>query len=382
VRLAPSLRGELDWIVMKCLEKDRSRRYETANGLALDLQRHLHNEPVLARPPSRLYRFRKLVRRNRGLFAAVGAVAAALVAGLGTSTWLFLREREAHQRALAAEQQQARLRAEAELRERISSAALFVAQERFDEADRLLNDIPLSEPSVEGAAVLRPVTEWHALRLQWRQAAERGSTLLKVNRLDSADVSTLDYLRGGPVFIELGDINGYERFRREAIARYAAAPCPFADRIVKVSLLLPANDRLLESLRPLVEETAQHLAEAERGGDDFTAAWRSVALGLLEYRRGNPAKAVEWSRRCLAYSGTNAPRTATAQIILAMASHRLGRPAEARAWLDAGREIVEHKFRTKLDLGSPVHGFWFDWAFARILLRECSALLETPDVAP
>ncbi|MDQ5980352.1 MAG: eukaryotic-like serine/threonine-protein kinase, partial [Verrucomicrobiota bacterium] len=126
-RLAPAVRGDLDWIVMKCLEKDRSRRYETANGLALDIQRHLNNEPVMARPPSRLYRFQKLVRRNRVVFAAGGAVAAVLIAGLGTSTWLLLRERDAHHRALAAEQQQARLRAEAELREKISSAALVVA---------------------------------------------------------------------------------------------------------------------------------------------------------------------------------------------------------------------------------------------------------------
>ncbi|MFZ5495695.1 MAG: protein kinase domain-containing protein [Verrucomicrobiota bacterium] len=380
-RLAGQLRGDLDWIAMKCLEKDRSRRYETANGLAMDIQRHLNNEPVMARPPSRLYRFRKLVRRNRVVFAAGGAVAAALVAGLGTSTWLFLKEREAHQRALAAEQQQARLRAGAELREKISSAALLVTQERFEEADKLLNEIPLVQPTVEGAAVLRSVTEWHALRLQWRQAAARALALLQVNPLDGSDVSTLDYLRAGPVLIELGDINGYERFRQEAIARYTAAPCPFADRIVKVSLLLPANERLIESLRPLAEETARHLAEADKGGDDFTAAWRSVALGLLEYRRGNHAKAAEWSRRCLDYPGTNAPRTATARIILAMAGHRIGRSAEARAELAAGREVIEHKFRNRLDFGSPVHGFWFDWVFARILLRECSALLEAPGSA-
>jgi len=54
------VRGDIDWIVMKCLEKDRSRRYETANGLAMDLQRHLSNEPVLARPPSAAYRFQNL----------------------------------------------------------------------------------------------------------------------------------------------------------------------------------------------------------------------------------------------------------------------------------------------------------------------------------
>src|SRR5438128_5001804 len=64
-RLISALRGDLDWIVMKCLEKDRARRYETANGLTADIRRHLNNEPVVARPPSVAYRFQKLVRRNK-----------------------------------------------------------------------------------------------------------------------------------------------------------------------------------------------------------------------------------------------------------------------------------------------------------------------------
>src|SRR5438874_5260375 len=68
-RLIHLVRGDLDWIVMKCLEKDRTRRYETANGLASDIQRHLNNEPVAARPPSTAYRFQKLVRRNKLAFA-------------------------------------------------------------------------------------------------------------------------------------------------------------------------------------------------------------------------------------------------------------------------------------------------------------------------
>ena len=68
------LRGDLDWIVMKCLEKDRTRRYETANGLAADLKRHLNNEPVVARPPATAYRFQKAFRRNKLVFTAAAAV--------------------------------------------------------------------------------------------------------------------------------------------------------------------------------------------------------------------------------------------------------------------------------------------------------------------
>jgi eukaryotic-like serine/threonine-protein kinase len=84
---------DLDWIVMKCLEKDRARRYATANGLAADLQRHLNNEPVLARPPSRLYEFQKTVRRHKVGFAATAAVIVALAAGLALATLGFLQAR-------------------------------------------------------------------------------------------------------------------------------------------------------------------------------------------------------------------------------------------------------------------------------------------------
>jgi serine/threonine protein kinase/Tfp pilus assembly protein PilF len=95
------LRGDLDWIVMKSLEKDRTRRYETANSLADDVLRHLNNEPVAARPPNRLYRFQKLVRRNKLAFTAGSAVVAALLIGLGLSTWLFWKEQAAYRQAQA-----------------------------------------------------------------------------------------------------------------------------------------------------------------------------------------------------------------------------------------------------------------------------------------
>jgi len=98
-KLVHLLRGDLDWIVMKCLEKDRTRRYETANGLATDIRRHLENEPVVACPPTTVYRFQKLVRRNKLVFAAAGAVAASLLLGLGLSTWLWLEARASDAKA-------------------------------------------------------------------------------------------------------------------------------------------------------------------------------------------------------------------------------------------------------------------------------------------
>jgi tetratricopeptide (TPR) repeat protein len=99
---------------MKCLEKDRTRRYETVNGLATDLQRHLNNEPVVARPPTNFYRFQKMVHRNKLAFAAASAVVATLVLGLGISTWMFFREKAARQEVEIARSREIKLRHQVE----------------------------------------------------------------------------------------------------------------------------------------------------------------------------------------------------------------------------------------------------------------------------
>jgi serine/threonine protein kinase len=100
-KLSRLLRGELDWIVMKCLEKDPDRRYETANALALDLQRYLADEPVQACPPSRSYRLRKLVGRNKGAVLAASLVVSALVSGIVGTTWEMVRATDAEAAAVA-----------------------------------------------------------------------------------------------------------------------------------------------------------------------------------------------------------------------------------------------------------------------------------------
>jgi hypothetical protein len=116
---------------MKCLEKDRNRRYETANGLAADLKRHLNNEPVVARPPTNLYRFQKMVRRNKFAFAATAAVAFALLAGIGATSWQAIRARHA-------EQQQRFERARAE--KRLKATMRFFDQ-AFNSVAPALSDI-------------------------------------------------------------------------------------------------------------------------------------------------------------------------------------------------------------------------------------------------
>src|SRR5262245_40862440 len=103
-RLIRTISGDLDWIVMKALEKDRARRYETANGLALDVKRFLDDEAVLARPPSKLYKFRKVVQRNKLLFCGIGVIAMFLVASLVAVTASLAKERQARQEAEASGQ--------------------------------------------------------------------------------------------------------------------------------------------------------------------------------------------------------------------------------------------------------------------------------------
>jgi tetratricopeptide (TPR) repeat protein len=91
VKLMKLIRGELDWIVMKCLDKDRNRRYETVSAFAADVERYLNDEPVQACPPSAGYRLRKFARRNKGPVQAASLVLMALVAGIIGTTWGMLR---------------------------------------------------------------------------------------------------------------------------------------------------------------------------------------------------------------------------------------------------------------------------------------------------
>jgi eukaryotic-like serine/threonine-protein kinase len=103
-RLTKLVRGELDWIVMKSLEKDRARRYETANGFAADIQRYLSGEPVLAAPPSARYRLRKFARKYRAALSTAAAIALLLVTGAAVSTWQAVRATNAEAAARVAEQ--------------------------------------------------------------------------------------------------------------------------------------------------------------------------------------------------------------------------------------------------------------------------------------
>jgi len=107
-KLTKVVRGELDWVVMKALEKDRNRRYETANGFALDLQHYLNDEPVVAGPPTVRYRLKKFVRKHRRAVAVaagfVALLAVASVVSTGLALWANWQRAQAVKAQLAARQ--------------------------------------------------------------------------------------------------------------------------------------------------------------------------------------------------------------------------------------------------------------------------------------
>jgi serine/threonine protein kinase/WD40 repeat protein len=126
-RLSQLCRGELDWIVMKCLEKDRNRRYETANAFAADVQRYLHDEPVQACPPSAAYRLKKFLRRNKRPVLAAALVLVALVGGIIGTTWSMLRATDAEAYALSQANQKEKALTAARQNERDARGQLFQA---------------------------------------------------------------------------------------------------------------------------------------------------------------------------------------------------------------------------------------------------------------
>jgi WD40 repeat protein/serine/threonine protein kinase len=134
-KLTKLIRGELDWIVMKALEKDRNRRYETANGFAMDVQRYLADEPVLACPPSAGYRLRKFARRNKGPVVAITVISLCLVVGIVGTSWGLVRARQAEGKArteadtAVAERQRANQEAEKAKRERRIERLRFYASQ-------------------------------------------------------------------------------------------------------------------------------------------------------------------------------------------------------------------------------------------------------------
>jgi serine/threonine protein kinase len=374
-KLRSLLRGDLDWIVMTALEKDRDRRFHSTYGFAIDVHRYLNNEPVASRPPGRFYRLRKLVRRNRPTFVAIGAVSVALIAGFGTSTWLFIRERASHREA-------DRLRAESEARAQIAQAALLINRQQMAEADQLVEkiQIPVSEPSLEAAGVFRALGEWNVTRARWKAAASDFLNLERANRLEKTNMSaeiSRDLLGAGPALVLAGELDAYRQFVQATLVRFAGTSDALAaEQVIKNSLILPADATTLSRIEPLVKvvEVSVEKNRADAPGDIAQFSWQPLALSLYAYRRGSFEEAAMWARKTLDYPPDMQSRVAMAHIVLGMALAKLGHSAEAAAELEAGRKLVAPIFpkdpARMTSFGPAPSGAWHDWVIAYLLLRE------------
>ncbi len=381
-RLISLLKGDLDWIVMKALEKDRARRYETANGLAMDVERYLNHEPIIARPPSRCYRFQKLVRRHRVVFVSGAAVAVALMLGLGAATFMLFRERDArHQQARLreqaelAEKREAALRQQAEAKEQINQAAVYVSQSRFDEANEVLGKLATlpRQPSFDGVVAYRRVGEWLAVQQRWAEAADRYSSLMEIDKLDAWQVVTLDYQACGVLLAECGNRERYNRFCQAAIDRFRSSTNgDMVGRILKSCLLFPPGPSLVEQLAPMAQVADKHFRSIPAAR---FPPWPAIHLALWEYRRGNLTAVDDWCRRVTERPGEVEAVYATLQILQAMADHKRGEIDEAVQELARARQAIEPRFSAGRVSGN-LQGFWYDWLLARILLREATAQIE------
>lgn len=377
-KLVHFIRGDLDWIVMKALEKDRTRRFESASGLALDVQRFLKNEPIEARPPSSLYRFQKLVRRNKTAFAAAAAVVTALVLGLGLSLYLFIQERhalrregEARRRAEAAERLQAELRAQAEkglaieksmremapITEKFTTAGRLLSQGKMEEAEKVISDIP---PNIRQGSIF-----YNALAEVYGRQGEWAAAIRNFNRSVIADPTNYyAYHYLAPLLVQTGDLGAYRTVCERALSQFGATADPvIAERIAKDCLMLPLP---ADSLAGLAK-----MADTAVAADPTNPSWPYYMFvkGLAEYRQGHFAGALEWLQKVAAQEGVPT-RTAQADATLAMAEYQLGQTNAARATLAEGVKIAQEK------LTQPGRIDWNDQLIAQFLLREAQGLIN------
>ncbi|MBN8460292.1 MAG: serine/threonine protein kinase [Verrucomicrobia bacterium] len=382
-KLAGLIKGDLDRIVMKAMAKDRQRRYGTADGLAADISRFLNNEPVTARKPSRIYQFRKLVRRNRVVFTAGTFVLLSLVLGLGAATWMFYQANRAREAAELARANEFALRQKAEIGQKIAHAAVLLRYGKTGEADALLADIPpeKARPSLESAQTYRTLGEWHAREDRWSEAGKRLAALAySITGADESDSEkiSLNLLPAAASLCEAGELNHYETLRRMAIERFATTSNPIvAEQVIKACLMRPADHGMLAKFEPLeaLMFEADTRAPTTNGGDRNLVAWREFAVALLEFRKGNPDRALEWLGKCRRYAGQNAARDALMNSVEALVLHQKGRREDALANLGVARSVVSKRFAAKPDIFAQYEPHWPDWIAARILLREAEATL-------
>jgi len=375
-KLVHYVRGDLDWIVMKALEKDRTRRFESASGLATDVQRFLRNEPVEARPPSGWYRFQKWVHRNRTAFATGTVVILALVLGFGLSLYMFIQERhalrsekEAVKRAVAAERRQAELREQAErglaierevramapLTEKFTAAGRLMSQGQFDQAEEVMNEIP---PTIPQSSII-----YNTLGMVYARRGDWLGAIRNLTRAVTADPTNyLGYQYLAPVLVQAGDLATYRKQCERILTQFNAVTDPVvAGEMAKVGLLLPPTAGL-----PRLASWAD-LAFA---GPTNAAGNAVFVKGLAEYRQGHFPIALEQLQRATAQADSPA-RAVQAGAALAMAQWQAGQTNAARATLTGATKTAGAR------LSDPSVVDWNEQLVAQILLHESQALISS-----
>ena len=363
-----SNRNELNWIVMKAIEKDREQRYSTAHSFSADMESYLRNEPVKAHPPSRLYRFKKLIKRNRMASTSIVIAIMALAAGFSISTFLFFRAR-------TAEREQTLLKEAAEERAHVTKAAILIMQEKVPEADaeiRLMGGL-LTQPSVEATNVFRTLAMWNAKNGDWKTSADRWLEMSRVNRFDETDMTdkvTRDLLPIAPILVMTNDFARYRDFQHFLLDRLGNTFQPIAaEHLLKLCLLAPTSSSLLTQLRH-----AAIVAEESLPGDetvmpvDRMEGWRCVALALWYYRNKSPAEAIPWCNRSLLWQDWEEARRIQTRLVRAMSRKLTGDTEGAMEDLEIARTSITEHFKDPLD--EMEDGHFHDWLNAKVLLEE------------
>ncbi|MDB6078729.1 MAG: serine/threonine protein kinase [Akkermansiaceae bacterium] len=385
-RLVSLIRGDLDWIVVKAMERNRNRRYQAVSSLALDVQRFLNNQPVSARPPRKLYLLERFFRRNRLAVILSVAFALSILGGLGAATMMYLRERRAliEQARLSRETEtaraeEARLRRQAQARANISRGALLLSEGQVAEADALLRENPLVsiEPSLEAASVFRSLGNWNATYGRWEEAVQSYLLLNQAHRLGDPGKILFgnDLLLVGTALLEEGDMKSYRAFREDALRRYLPVRTPLqAEHLLKLCLLTPAGPPLMDDLKEAAEICRSGFDS--RGGGKFYPAWAALSLALYELRAGENEKALDWGQRCLAMSEAREACKASTRGLIAISEARLGQVDRAREQVRLARDIVDSLAKSDDGELKPSRPYWYDWSVASILIREAEKELE------
>jgi tetratricopeptide (TPR) repeat protein len=378
-RLSQSFRGELDWIVMKALEKDRNRRYESASALAADVQRYLQDEPVLACPPSAWYRFRKFARRNRTVLTTATLVSLALVLGTVISVWQAVRATD------AMNSEQDALRDLDEARKRALEQAAE-ARQALDRLSRANNHFQRGRYYANGeqwakahdelsrAVELRPDNSlfWYERgdlygRMGlWDWAAKDYSKAFEIQRPSGSGA----WLFLTALLLFAGDNAGYQRLCAEIPKRFdPRAECVGAeDNIVRAYTMssLPEGDWGWAV-------DMGKVALKRRG----STSWNCHALGRAYFRAGKGQEAVEWLRKSLETQPLLAEGCQN-YCVLAMAYHRLGQTQEAQEALVAGARVIDKWTQATLTSGPSLTGppHWVDWPESLLLYREAKTRID------